>query len=133
MEAEAFSSKDVDHLLDTGLKYIPKDSVIARSTADIRAWAKEDKNWEKTRDRIQDKYGYDNFGGFCHVVPNHSIKVLSLVYGGHSFDEGMLDQIRLGKYPIADRIQHCISLSPAAGTLTQTVVMLAASWASCMD
>lgn len=88
MEAGAFLSKDVDHLLDTGLMYIPKDSIIARSVADIRAWAKEDKDWETTRDRIEEKYGNQNFTGFCHVVPNHSIKILSLIYGGHSFDEG---------------------------------------------
>ena len=40
MEAEAFGSSDIDHLLDTGLKQIPRDSLIAKLIADIRAWHK---------------------------------------------------------------------------------------------
>ena len=88
MEAEAFNSKDVDHLIDTGLRFIPKDSDIARSTADVRQWAKIDGDWEKTLTRIQENYGMHIFKGACHVIPNHAIKILSLLYGGHSFDEG---------------------------------------------
>ena len=38
MEAEAFVSKDVNHLLDTGLKYIPSDSLLAKVIGDIRGW-----------------------------------------------------------------------------------------------
>lgn len=127
MEAEAFLSKDVDHLLDTGLRYVPKDSVIARSVTDIRAWAKEDKDWERTRDRIEEKYGNHKFGGFCHVVPNHSIKVLSMIYGGHSFDEGMDAVTPFLRWLFVDERQQCISLLPVAGIPTQMVVMLAAS------
>lgn len=89
MEAEAFVSKDVDHLLDTGLRFIPRDSLVARSINDIRAWAKDDKDWLKTRQRIKDKYGYDKFHGICHVILNHGIMALALLYGGHSFHEAM--------------------------------------------
>ena len=42
MEAEAFGSSDIDHLLDTGLSVIPRDSLIARLIADIRAWHKDE-------------------------------------------------------------------------------------------
>ena len=38
MEAEAFVSRDVNHLIDTGLSHIPKDSLIARLVADNRKW-----------------------------------------------------------------------------------------------
>ena len=89
MEAEAFVSKDVDHLLDTGLSFVPKNSLIAKSIGDIRAWAREEKDWLKTRQRIEDKYGYDKFHGICHVIPNHGIMALALLYGGHSFHEAM--------------------------------------------
>ena len=89
MEAEAFTSKDVNHLLDTGLSFIPKDSLVAISIADIRAWAREDKDWLKTRQRIEDKYGYHMFHGICHVIPNHGVMTLALLYGGHSFHEAM--------------------------------------------
>ena len=89
MQAEAFVSKDVDHLLDTGLSFIPNDCLVAKSIGDIRAWAKSDKDWLKTRQRIEDKYGYENFHGICHVIPNHGIMAMTLLYGGHSFHEAM--------------------------------------------
>lgn len=89
MEAEAFVSKDVNHLLDTGLRFVPKESLVARLICDIRNWANQDNDWLKTRQRIEDKYGYDKFCGNCHVIPNHGIMILALLYGGHSFHEAM--------------------------------------------
>ncbi|KAI6090984.1 ADP-ribosylation/Crystallin J1 [Hypoxylon rubiginosum] len=89
MEAEAFVSKDVDHLLNTGLDAIPPDSLIATLIADIRRWCEEDGDWEKTRQRIEDEYGYDKYPGFCHVVPNHGIMVMTLIYAGGNFHEAM--------------------------------------------
>ena len=56
MEAEAFRSRDVDHLLDTGLAHIPADSLIARLVADIRGWVARNEDWEATRQRIEDQY-----------------------------------------------------------------------------
>ena len=89
MEAEAFTSKDVNHLLDTGLKFVPKESLIARLISDVREWASKDNDWLATRQRIEDKYGYDKFAGNCHIVPNHGIMILALIYGGDSFHEAM--------------------------------------------
>jgi ADP-ribosylglycohydrolase len=89
MEAEAFVSKDVDHLLDTGLSAIPGDCLIARVIGDVRGWVKEDRDWLRTRQRIEDTYGYDKFHGVCHVVPNHAVMVMTLLYGAHSFDEAL--------------------------------------------
>ncbi|KAL7619398.1 hypothetical protein AAE478_009937 [Parahypoxylon ruwenzoriense] len=89
MEAEAFVSRDVEHLLDTGLRFVPRDSLIATLIRDIRAWHAEDGDWLKTRQRIEDAYGYDKFFGECHVVPNHGVMILSLLYGGHSFHEAL--------------------------------------------
>jgi ADP-ribosylglycohydrolase len=89
MEAEAFVSKDVDHLLDTGLKYVPADSLITSLVSDVRMWAKIDNDWERTRQRIEDTYGYDQFAGFCHVIPNHGIMIMALIYAGHDFHSAM--------------------------------------------
>lgn len=89
MEAEAFLSKDVNHLLDVGLKFVPADSLVARLVNDILTWAKSDCDWKKTRKRIEDTYGYDKFGGICHVIPNHGLIILALLYGGHDFHTAM--------------------------------------------
>ncbi|KAI0471037.1 ADP-ribosylation/Crystallin J1 [Xylariaceae sp. FL0804] len=99
MEAEAFVSKDVDHLLDVGLAYVPADSLIAAVIADVRGWCAADGigvggagaggDWKTTRQRIEHKYGYDKFCGICHVVPNHAIMIMALVCAGHDFHEAM--------------------------------------------
>lgn len=89
MEAEAFVSKDVDHLLDAGLGFIPNDSAVAGLVADVRSWHASDGDWLKTRQRVEDKYGYDKYCGICHVMPNHGVMVLALLYGGHDFSEAM--------------------------------------------
>lgn len=92
MEAEAFVSKDVDHLLDTGLKIIRKErtgSLIEALIQYVRKWVALDKAWPATRQRIDDKYGYDQFDGIVHVVPNHAIMVMALLYAGNDFHEAM--------------------------------------------
>ncbi|KAL5093778.1 hypothetical protein Trisim1_009257 [Trichoderma cf. simile WF8] len=89
MEAEAFLSNDVNHLLDAGLAFVPTDSTIARMIADVRRWVKEDDDWRQTRQRIEDNYGYDKYPGICHVVPNHAIMIMTLLYAGHEFHEAM--------------------------------------------
>ncbi|CAH0020062.1 unnamed protein product [Clonostachys rhizophaga] len=89
MEAEAFKSKDVNHLLSVGLSFISDESPLRRLIADIRQWAETDQDWEKTRQRIEDNYGYDKYKGPCHVIPNHGLMILALVYGGDSFHKAM--------------------------------------------
>jgi len=83
----AFVEKDMDRLLDQAVSFIPKDSVIAEVHRDVRAWVKVDCNWHKTFDRIKEKYGYDKFGGCCHMVPNHAIMVMAWAYAPESFRE----------------------------------------------
>jgi ADP-ribosylglycohydrolase len=90
MEAEAFGSSDIDHLIDTGLKQIPKDSLIAELIADIRAWHKAHPDWRDTRQKIQDHYGYDKYPGNCHVVPNHALMIMSVLYAPHDFQKAQM-------------------------------------------
>ncbi len=89
MEAEAFVSKDVDHLLDLGLSFIPADSLIASVIRDVRSWVNTDRDWEKTRQRIEDIYGYDKFCGICHVAPNHALMIMALLYAHNDFHKAM--------------------------------------------
>jgi ADP-ribosylglycohydrolase len=85
MEAEAFVSRDVEHLIEIGLAQIPTSSPIARLVADIRQWRREYPDWRDTRQAIEARYGYDKYPGHCHVVPNHALMIMALLYAPHDF------------------------------------------------
>ncbi len=85
----AFEEKNMDCLLDRAIKFIPEDSIIAEIHKDVRQWSREDGDWEKTYARIFEKYGYDKFGGGCHIVPNHAIMVMAWCYAPDNFHKAM--------------------------------------------
>ena len=76
MESLAFVESDVDKLIDCAISLIPKDSVIYRMIGDIREWHAAEPDWHKTRGRIAGLYNYENYGGACHMVPNHALIIL---------------------------------------------------------
>ncbi|MBV9998925.1 MAG: ADP-ribosylglycohydrolase family protein [Verrucomicrobia bacterium] len=90
MEAQAFVEKRLDYLLETGLSCVPPDSLINRLVKDVRDWSAKDGDWRLTRERIERTYGYDKFGGNCHVVPNHALIILSLLYAQDSFQRALM-------------------------------------------
>src|SRR5215213_327934 len=90
MEAQAFIEQDIDRLIETGISVIPKDSVIYRMIDDLRGWYAKDGDWQKTFRRIEHRYGYDQFPGNCHMVPNHALIILGLLYGQGDFQESLM-------------------------------------------
>lgn len=88
--AQAFVEARLDALLDTAVKYIPNKCTIRRLIDDIRGWHAKDSDWRKTRERIEAHYGYDKFGGGCHMIPNHALIVLGLVYGDDDFQKSLM-------------------------------------------
>ncbi|MDP9363381.1 MAG: ADP-ribosylglycohydrolase family protein, partial [Chloroflexota bacterium] len=85
MEAQAFVEPDLDRLLDTAVGLIPADSIIRRLIADVREWHAREPDWRKTRELIAGRYGYDKYGGNCHMVPNHALIVHALLHGEDDF------------------------------------------------
>lgn len=85
MEAQAFVEHDLDVLFDVAVAQIQPDSLIRRLIDDLRDWRVGEPDWRAMRQRIVDRYGYDRFGGNVHVVPNHALMVLSLLYGDGDF------------------------------------------------
>jgi ADP-ribosylglycohydrolase len=90
MEAQAFVESDIDELIDTGVSFIPQDSVIARMIDDIREWRAMEPDWRKGFELLAANYGYDKYGGNCHMVPNHGLIVLSLLYGDDDFQKTLM-------------------------------------------
>ncbi|MEJ2089124.1 MAG: ADP-ribosylglycohydrolase family protein, partial [Gammaproteobacteria bacterium] len=87
MEALAFVESDTDVLIDRALGYVPPDSVIATMIGDIRAWHAREADWRATREQIEATYGYDKYGGNCHMVPNHGLIIHALLHGEGDFSE----------------------------------------------
>ncbi len=90
MEAQAFVESDTEKLLDTAITFIPRDSVIYRMIADIRDWhAERPDDWRATRAQIAATYGYDTYGGNCHMVPNHALIIHALLHGEDNFQRSL--------------------------------------------
>lgn len=90
MEAQAFVESDLEKLIDTAIALIPKDSVIYRMIEDIREWHSKEPDWRKARELLEANYGYDKYGGNCHMVPNHGLIILSLLYGDDNFQKSLM-------------------------------------------
>jgi ADP-ribosylglycohydrolase len=87
MEAEAFVSRDVEHLLEVGLARIGPASPIARLIADVRKWQRRHADWRDARQEIETHYGYDKYPGNCHIVPNHALMVMAVLYAPDDFSK----------------------------------------------
>jgi ADP-ribosylglycohydrolase len=90
LEAGAFAESDILKLLDTAVSFIPSDSVIYRMIADLRRWHAQEPDWHKAWALLAAGYGYDKFGGGCHMIPNHGVIILALLYGGDDFQKALM-------------------------------------------
>ena len=91
MESQAFVESDIDGLLDVGVAQIPGDSVLYRMIGDIREWhARHGDDWRRTFAEIKNNYGYDKYGGNCHMVPNHGLIVHALLHGDGDFSKSLM-------------------------------------------
>jgi ADP-ribosylglycohydrolase len=90
MESQAFGEPDLNVLLDTAVRLIPADSTIHRVIDDLREWHAGEPDWRKTRELIAGRYGYDKFGGNCHMVPNHALIIHALLHGDDDFRRSLM-------------------------------------------
>jgi len=90
MEALAFVETDYQQILDIGLSMIPSTSIIYRMVNELQDWHAAESDWHKTRVRIGQKYGYDRYIGNCHIVPNHALIHLALLYGDGNFQKSLM-------------------------------------------
>jgi ADP-ribosylglycohydrolase len=89
MESLAFVEPSLNRLLDRAVRLIPQSSQVFRLIADVCEWHEAYPDWREARRRIEDTYGYDRFGGNCHVVPNHALIHLGLLYGGDNLQRAL--------------------------------------------
>ena len=90
LESQAFIEKDINKLIEVAKTFIPKDSIIYKSISDIQEWRAGNNDWEQVREKIAAKYGYDKYLGNCHMVPNHALIILSLLFGDDDFQKTLM-------------------------------------------
>ena len=69
---------------------IPKDSIIYRMINDIPRMARQRTRLAQGRELLAERYGYHIYGGNCHMVPNHGLMILSLLYGDDDFQRTLM-------------------------------------------
>ena len=85
MEAEAFISRDVERLIEVGLAQVAPGGPIARLVAVIRDWRERHPDWREAREAIEERYGHDKYPGHCHIIPNHALMIMALLYAPNDF------------------------------------------------
>ena len=89
IESEAFINDDISQLLNNSKKYIPANSEISKLINQIQEWHQKYSDWNISLKKIINNYGYDKYQGSCHVIPNHALIIMSLLYGEGDFNRSM--------------------------------------------
>ncbi len=90
LESMAFVENDLTKLVDQAKKIVPDNSVIFRLISDIQEWRSGNLGWEQAREKIVENYGYDKYLGNCHMVPNHALIIMALLFGEDDFQKTMM-------------------------------------------
>ena len=85
--AQAFVETDVRKIIDRALEEVAEDSLYAAVTkAVIAHHAQHPDDWESCLMMLHRDWGYDKYGGVCHMIPNAGVCVLSMLYGAGDFN-----------------------------------------------
>lgn len=92
IESAAFIERDIDVLLDIGLKVIPDSSRVAKAVRDLRKWNSEGKDWLEARELIINYHGHQNF---TDAPQNIAFTILGWLYG-EDFGDSILKAVNCG-------------------------------------
>ncbi len=82
--AAAFAVAEPIEAIEIGLSEIPRDCRAARTVRETLDWCAADGDWDKTSNRILEKYkGMSN----AHTLNNAALTVAGLVYGRKNFEK----------------------------------------------
>ena len=85
VESLAFVESRISSLLDAAMIFIPRQSLVYRMIEDLRGWHASEADWRKTREKLDECYGYRKFEGNCPLIPNLGVILLGLLYGKDDF------------------------------------------------
>ena len=88
--AQAFVESDIQQLLDVAQAQIPGSSVIYQVINDVRKWHGAGMDWQQAFQQLRETNGYTRHPGNCHVIPNHGVVILALLFGGGDFSRSLM-------------------------------------------
>lgn len=116
MIATAFTTSDVEEILDAGVAALDSKSRIREIAADVRAWQRQHpREWRTTRRLVKEKY--TQAGGSTRdrngFELNTASIIAALLYGGGDFSKTLLTAFNFG--------WDCDCTAATAGTIIGTV------------
>jgi len=82
MISAAFTTSDVEEIINIGLSEIPARSRLSEAVKDVVEWKKRYSDWRESWRRINEKYG--NYHR-VHTINNAALVLLGLLYGEGDF------------------------------------------------
>lgn len=95
LEAAAFTQRNLDRLFDEGERYLTSE-FLRRLVGDVRDICAKAGHWREVRAYLDQNYGYNRFGGVCHIVPNHALTLASILLGGDDFARSLMIAVSSG-------------------------------------
>ena len=93
MLSAALVTTDINEIIDIGLSEIPANCRLAEAVKNTIAWCKEESDWEKVWDRINEQYGHYHV---VHTINNAALVVMGLLYGADDYETGIVVAVRGG-------------------------------------
>ncbi|QTQ14592.1 ADP-ribosylglycohydrolase family protein [Treponema parvum] len=89
MEALAFSIDNLEKLIQLSLTSAPWSKNLTNIINNVISICKKNNNWRDVRNFLDENYGYHLYPGNCHVIPNLTLLLSSLILGGDSFKKAL--------------------------------------------
>ena len=95
LESLAFFERQIDRLIETGLKFITNRKLTALVDSVVNICSKNN-DWRNVRELLNDKYGYHQFDGPCPIETNHAAVIASLLLGEDDFQRAVMVAASMG-------------------------------------